>query len=177
MKLLIQGATCASEIPGFESLPDDLDIAFAVDGESMERELPDAEIVLAWNFRSRELQQYWQKTNRLKWIHWCGAGVDAAMFDQLRNSDVILSNARGIFDRAMAETVLGYMLIVGVGTIGREFARLLNANGVECYGAGCTAREGDEDFKDIFNARVFAAMDPNALTGTTDLFILQLTLE
>ena len=46
----------------------------------------------------------------MKWVHWCGAGVDAALFPELAQSRVTLTNARGIFDHAMAEYVLGYML-------------------------------------------------------------------
>ncbi|MDX1432342.1 MAG: D-2-hydroxyacid dehydrogenase, partial [Gammaproteobacteria bacterium] len=48
--------------------------------------------------------------DRLRWIHWSGAGVDAVLFPDLAASDIVLTNARGIFDRAMAEYVLGVIL-------------------------------------------------------------------
>ena len=182
MKILIQGACNSDQVPGIDALSTDFELSYAADKDSMLKELPDAEVLLAWNFRSTELQECWHKTSNLKWIHWCGAGIDAALFNELRSSDIILTNARGIFDRAMAETVLGYMLmvakdfkttinnqrqkiwqyrmtrklrgdkvlIIGVGSIGREFARLLNANGLMCYGAGRSARNGDEDFMEIY---------------------------
>jgi phosphoglycerate dehydrogenase-like enzyme len=184
MKLLIQGAKDITEVPGLVSLPDDVEVICAEDEEAFCKELPDAEVLLGWNFKGKDIEKYWDKAESLKWIHWCGAGVDAAMFDELQSSDVILSNSGGIFNRAMAETVLGYMLmvmkdfktslrhqsekiweyrgsrmiksdkvlIVGVGSIGREFARLLNAVGCNCYGAGRQAREGDEDFHQIYQS-------------------------
>ncbi len=62
-------------------------------------------------FRGRELSRQWQHAHHLKWIHWCGAGVDAVLFDELVQSDVILTNAQGVFEQAMAEYVLGYMLM------------------------------------------------------------------
>lgn len=223
MKLLIQGAESATTVPGIEKLPDNIDVVFAGDSETVARELPGTEVFLAWNFRDSDLKNHWDKATNLKWIHWGGAGVDAALFDELAQSDVILTNAKGIFDRAMAETALGYMLmvckdfrltldhqqsrtweyritrklqgdralIVGVGSIGRDIARLLNANGVQCSGAGRSARPGDGEFDEIFesekligvinqfqwvigimpstadtvgffNANLFTAMNPNA---------------
>lgn len=211
MKLLVQGAASASEIPGIDSLPENIEIAFAKDGKDLEKELPGSEIILLWDFKNRDLQQYWHKATDLKWIQWCGAGVDGILFDELKNSDVILSNARGIFDRQMAETVLGYMLmvtkdfrttlehqksktwqyrmtrmlkgenalIVGVGSIGREFARVLNAVGMKCYGAGRQARAGDADFEEIYDSNSIAEVVGNfnwvigimpSTAGTTGFF-------
>jgi phosphoglycerate dehydrogenase-like enzyme len=189
MKLLIQGAQSPKEIPGLQPLPKDINVVCAADEASMIRELRDAEILLGWNFRSDELKKHWDNAEKLKWIHWCGAGVDAALFPELRNSDVILSNARGIFDRAMAETLLGYILmvakdfrttlehqksktwehrisrcikgdrvlIVGVGSIGREFSRVLTSMGMKCSGAGRSGRSGDRDFLEILDSTDLAS--------------------
>ena len=182
MKLLVQGAESVADVPGIDSLPGNIETFFAKDGKDLEQELPGSEIMLLWDFKNRDLQELWHKATDLKWIQWCGAGVDGVLFDALRHSDVILTNARGIFDRQMAETVLGYMLmvtkdfqttlkhqenktwqyrktrmlkgestlIVGVGSIGREIARLLSAVGMQCFGAGRQARAGDEIFKKIY---------------------------
>ena len=182
MKLLVLGAASASELPDFDFVPDNFDIVFSKDGNDLEQELPGTEIILLWESTQSALQQHWEKASELKWIQWSGAGVDGILFDELRNSDVTLSNARGIFDRQMAETALGYMLMVskdfittlehqksktwqyrmtrmlkgdnalilGVGSIGREIARVLNAIGIKCHGAGRQAREGDADFEEIY---------------------------
>ncbi len=184
MKLLIHGARSAADIPDMGQLPGNIEIAYAPDGETLGRELPGSEILLAWSYEADDLKTHWDKCSDLKWINWCGAGVDAVLFDDLKNSEVMLSNARGIFDRAMSETVLAYMLfvakdfektiahqnkkiwehrvtrqlfgdkalIVGVGSIGRDFARLLNANSLECYGAGRSARPGDDEFREIYDS-------------------------
>lgn len=66
--------------------------------------------MLGWNFRAASLRQAWPQAERLRWLHWCGAGVDAALFPELINSQVQLTNARGIFDQPIAEWVLGVML-------------------------------------------------------------------
>lgn len=182
MNLLIQGAGNAEQIPGLEPLPAGVSAGYAPDERALKDALPDTEVLLSWDFRDKELQTLWHCAANLKWVHWCGAGVDAALFDGMASSNVILTNARGIFDRAMAETVLGYMiaeakdfettrehqrqrvweyrqtrqlkgdsaLVVGVGSIGREIARMLKAMGLSVSGAGRSERRLDPDFDMIY---------------------------
>ena len=111
MKVVILGASSPEDVPGIETIADSVELAFAPDGASLGVELPGSEILLGWDFQGGEVVQQWDRAQDLKWIHWCGAGVDALLFDDLQKSEVILTNAGGIFDRAMAEYVLGYMLI------------------------------------------------------------------
>ena len=183
MKLLINGAERASDLPGFNVAEIPGEVCFAPDTESLERFLPGTDVLLGWNFRGKQLQECWQAADSLKWVHWCGAGVDAVLFPEFIESDVTLTNARGIFDRAMAEYVLAYMLyeskrfpetlkaqaerrwehkltsklagqsagIFGVGSIGREIAKVLKAIGVEVVGVGRSERD-DELFGTIHSA-------------------------
>ena len=111
MKILVNGAKRLSDVPGLDVVTPYAEVAYAPDEVHLANELPDAEILLGWDFRGRELSRQWPHAHCLKWIHWCGAGVDAVLFDELIQSDVILTNAQGLFDRAMAEYVLGYMLM------------------------------------------------------------------
>jgi phosphoglycerate dehydrogenase-like enzyme len=110
MKLLVNGASELAQVPGLEEAAGLADIRFAPDESALKAELPGTEVLLGWNFRGRQLEDLWHFASDLRWIHWCGAGVDAVLFPDLVASDVVVTNARGIFDRAMAETVLGYML-------------------------------------------------------------------
>ena len=108
--VLVHGARHPSDLPGFKPLPNGVSVRFAADEDAFEKQLPDANILLSWNFKAEDLQRFWSNAKSLQWIHWCGAGVDAALFPELVHSDVILTNSRGIFNRAMAEYVLGYLL-------------------------------------------------------------------
>ncbi len=110
MKILVDGASDASDLPGFDPSEFQDNIFYASDEESLQEHLPGTEVLLGWNFRGRGLEFNWQYADQLKWIHCCGAGVDALLFPALVESDVTITNARGIFDHAMAEYVLGYML-------------------------------------------------------------------
>ena len=110
MKLLISGAASMSDTPGLDAVHSSVDIHYAPDEDALGEALPGTEILLGWNFRGRELEPQWSRADNLRWIHRCGAGVDSLLFPALVESDVRVTNARGIFDRAMAETVLGYLL-------------------------------------------------------------------
>ena len=110
LHILVNGAKHSSDLPGFRELPEGVEAVFVSDDDGFQRNLPQADILLGWNFRDDDLQRWWSSAHSLKWIHWCGAGVDAALFPELVNSKVTLTNSRGIFNRAMAEYALAYML-------------------------------------------------------------------
>jgi len=50
------------------------------------------------------------ETRRLRWVHSAAAGVGSALFDEMRASDVVLTNSAGVHAVPIAEQVLGGML-------------------------------------------------------------------
>jgi phosphoglycerate dehydrogenase-like enzyme len=108
--LVVQGASRIDDVPRLGDLRDQAEIRFANSTDELRAVLPGADTMLGWNFRADSLREAWDSAQELRWIHWCGAGVDAAMFPELVQSAVQLTNARGIFDRPMAEWVLGMIL-------------------------------------------------------------------
>jgi phosphoglycerate dehydrogenase-like enzyme len=66
--------------------------------------------LLLWDFFSRAVRDAWSEADQLEWIHITAAGVDTLLFDELRDSDVVVTNARGVFDRPLAEYVLGAVI-------------------------------------------------------------------
>jgi phosphoglycerate dehydrogenase-like enzyme len=69
-----------------------------------------ARALLLWDFFSTALREAWPDADRLEWIHITAAGVDTLLFDELRDSDVVVTNARGVFDLPLAEYVLGAVI-------------------------------------------------------------------
>jgi len=110
INLVIHGVASADEIPGIDRISSDAQITCAPDLKSLQRYLAGAEVLLGWNFRATELREAWGLANRLRWVQWSGAGVDAVLFPEFVASDVQLTNVRGVFDRAMAEYTLGLIL-------------------------------------------------------------------
>lgn len=76
--------------------------------------LPDAlrgaDILFVWDFLSTAVPDAWPSADRLQWLHIASAGVDPVMFPGLRDSDVTLTNSRGVFDNPIAEYVLGLII-------------------------------------------------------------------
>lgn len=90
---------------------DGLDVEFrycAADG--LADAVHGANALLLWDYFSRAVKDAWPHADRLEWIHITAAGVDTLLFDELRASDVVVTNARGVFDRAIAEYVLGAVI-------------------------------------------------------------------
>lgn len=108
--VLIQGVETPGEVPGIEAIAAHSEFRCANRLDELRASLPGAEVLLGWSFRAADLRYAFDRANRLRWIQWGGAGVDAALFPALADSDVILTNARGVFDQAMAEYTLGMIL-------------------------------------------------------------------
>jgi len=103
----------AQRPPGLEPVAEVAAVRYAVSVEELQDALDDADVLLAWDFRSMKLREAWPHARRLRWVHVAGAGVDTLLFPALASSRVILTNSRGVFDRAIAEYVLGLMLAFG----------------------------------------------------------------
>ncbi|SCZ53502.1 Phosphoglycerate dehydrogenase [Thiohalomonas denitrificans] len=96
--------------PGLESLESSAQLLLADSPEALQSSLPEADILMVTDFRTTWLRDAWHRAQRLRWIHATSAGVDAILFPELNESDIPVTNARGIFDAAIAEYVLGLML-------------------------------------------------------------------
>jgi phosphoglycerate dehydrogenase-like enzyme len=144
-------------------------------------EVFECEALFTWDPRNPFLHANWSRLTHLRWVHAASAGVDRVLFPELVDSDVVLTNSRYVFDEALAEYVIGLMLmmskdlgatlayqrehrwvkresdtlsgkvvvLVGVGPIARQVARLAKAFGMVVCGIGRTRRGGDPDFGDI----------------------------
>lgn len=108
--LVVQGAKTIAEVPRLAELEDQAEIRCAGSVDELRQMLPGADVMLGWNFRAASLRDAWDAVDKLRWIHWGGAGVDAALFDELAASDIQFTNARGVFDQPMAEWVLGMII-------------------------------------------------------------------
>lgn len=118
MKIVIGGASGYGQVPWLDKVADRYEIAFAPDDASLKTHLPGAEVFMSWSYTGSGLEKNWRLGKTLKWVHWCGAGVKPVLFPDFVESDVVLTNARGIFDQAMAEYVLGMMLAFTTGLPG-----------------------------------------------------------
>jgi phosphoglycerate dehydrogenase-like enzyme len=89
----------AREFPGVEVLA-------PVDRAEAERLLPTVDILYGWLLKPDNFHL----AERLRWVHTSAAGVGPLLFPDFVESDVLLTNGRGLHALAMAEHALGIML-------------------------------------------------------------------
>lgn len=103
--------------PDLHALADQVELRFA-DDAGLGAALGGTDVLLAWDFSSEALRTAWTHASSLRWVHVAAAGVDRMLFDELVESDVVVTNGRGVFDQPVAEFVLGYILAVVKDTYG-----------------------------------------------------------
>ncbi len=72
----------------------------------------DAILLRWWGLDGERFQKLVRETRGLRWIHTISTGVNHVLFPFLVESDIVLTNARGVYDVSVAEMVLAYMLAV-----------------------------------------------------------------
>lgn len=108
--LALLGAPGVAPPPNLDQLADLAEIRHCV-ADDLAQVLPGADVLVLWDFFSRALADNWgDATSALRWVHVCAAGVDSLLFDELTASDVVVTNAHGVFDRPIAEFVLASIL-------------------------------------------------------------------
>ncbi len=88
------------------------------DAAGLAEALSGADALFVYDFLSTAVPGAWHAADGLRWLHIASAGVDPVLFPGVRDSDVVLTNSRGVFDGAIAEYVLGVIL-----TFAKDFAR------------------------------------------------------
>jgi len=105
----IEGAAALAEVRSADGVP------------QLRDTLPGADALFFWRASRHDLAEAWEVADRLRWIQTASDGVDGLLFASLVDSDVVVTNGRGIFDDAIAEWVIG-MLLGFVTRIPESFA-------------------------------------------------------
>jgi len=80
----------------------ELEVVHLTSYDQVASELPDAGIAVTWSLRPEQFAL----ARKLRWIHSPAAAVHLLMFPELIDSDVVLTNARGVHGPVVAEHVL-----------------------------------------------------------------------
>ncbi|HJQ47814.1 MAG TPA: D-2-hydroxyacid dehydrogenase [Amycolatopsis sp.] len=95
--------------PDMEPIESDAVVRYT-DDRGLPEALSGADALFVYDFSSTAVPSAWHAADRLRWLHIASAGVDPVMFPALRESDVVLTNSRGVFDDSIAEYVLGVVI-------------------------------------------------------------------
>lgn len=139
-------------LPGLDTLSGHARVREVRTPDELRAALPDTQVLVVTDFRTGLLEEVWPDNCPVRWVHATSAGVDALMIDPIKHSDIVVTNARGIFDRGIAEYVLGALLLFAKDTLTnlalqadnrwqhRE-TRLLKGSQALIVGAGSIGRE------------------------------------
>ncbi|MPZ80720.1 MAG: D-2-hydroxyacid dehydrogenase [Actinophytocola sp.] len=95
--------------PGTEALDDLAEVRYVTE-KDLASALPGADVLFVWDFRSPGLATAWSAAESLRWVHTGSAGVNHVLSPEMVESEVVVTNSRGVFDEPMAEYVLALAL-------------------------------------------------------------------
>ena len=70
----------------------------------------DAVAILHWSGTREMLREAFLQCAHLRWVHSRWAGLDSLLFPELVNSDVVLTNGKGVFSQSLGEFALTAIL-------------------------------------------------------------------
>src|SRR2546426_6254925 len=76
------------------------------DYDRIGEELPDTDIFVGYSLRAPQLPH----AKKLKWLHSTAAGVAQLTYPELRDSEILVTNPRGVFSVPMAEHAMGMLI-------------------------------------------------------------------
>jgi phosphoglycerate dehydrogenase-like enzyme len=118
VRVLVAGATADDPPPAIASAAEVVDLRLAGTADEVAAGIGEAEVIFAWRAQRDLLEPAWERARGLRWIQTASAGVDALLFPALAGSDVVVTNARGIFDAAIAEWVVGMLVLFAKNVLG-----------------------------------------------------------
>ena len=117
-RVVVMGATSEEPPPGVATIAEAVDLAYGASTEELREVLPGSDVLFAWRPRRGLLEDAWDRAGDLRWIQSASAGVDGLLFPGLVESHVVLTNARGVFDDAIAEWVVGVIALFAKDVLG-----------------------------------------------------------
>lgn len=103
----------------------DVEVRYASPAE-LPSALDGADVLLVWAFTAHGIADAWPHASALRWMHVSSAGVDRVLTRPVVESDVVVTNVRGVLDETIAEYVLGLVLAFAKdlpGTLSRQSRR------------------------------------------------------
>lgn len=105
--LLVISEPAASHLRLLEQLAEPVNILVGDDPEFLRSRAPEADVILNNGPGGDLLRIVLTLASRAQWVHTLSAGVDKVLFPELIESNVPLTNGRGVFKDALAEFALG----------------------------------------------------------------------
>ncbi len=111
-KLLVVSPPDHYSLRNLDAIRDEAEIHIGSSISDLEPFATDADVILYSGLTPKipTLGELWVKTPKVRWVHSLSAGVEKVLSPELIESDVPVTNARGVFKRPLAEFALLGML-------------------------------------------------------------------
>lgn len=98
------------ELKLLAELPEECSLAVGNSVEAFERLAEDATVIFSWSVGGKLLRDVFAMCPKVRWVHSRAAGLDTVLFPALIESEVPLTNGRGVFSQSLGEFALGAIL-------------------------------------------------------------------
>jgi phosphoglycerate dehydrogenase-like enzyme len=102
----VLGASADEPPPGIDAAGDIADLRLVAGADAAADEIAQADAIFFWRAPRRWIEDALDRATRLRWIQSASDGVDGLLFPALADRDVVVTNARGVFDVPIAEWVI-----------------------------------------------------------------------
>lgn len=110
VNVLVLANPAARYLKVLDELPDSANLKVGSDPAYLAEAAPEADVIFNAVFGGALLRQAFPLARRVKWVHNISAGVESALFPELIESPVPLTNGRGVFGRILGEWAVAAML-------------------------------------------------------------------
>lgn len=121
-RVLVIGRQSDERPPGLPPPDSRATFVFADDARAARERLGSCDVVFLYGEPRGALREAWGEAGSVRWIHVASVGVDGALFPQLVESEVAVTNSRGVFDVSLSEYVVSLML-----ALAKDLPRTLQA--------------------------------------------------
>ena len=121
-KVVVIDKPGASHLKVLDTLPASVNVVVSVQASLLRQSVQEADVILNGIPDGHLLRDIFTHATRLRWVHSLSAGVEKILFPELVASPAILTNARGVFKRSLAEFVIGAVLYFA-----KDFRRVIRS--------------------------------------------------
>ena len=110
LKVVVIDKPGASHLKALDALPASIQVVVSNQAALLRESVEDATIIVNGFPDGHLLREIFLQATRLRWVHSLSDGVEKILFPELVASPAVLTNARGVFKRSLAEFVIGAVL-------------------------------------------------------------------
>ncbi len=122
IKLVVIDKPGADHLRVLDTLPESIRVDVSNQAALLREAVQQADVILNGIPDGHLLRDIFPHATRLRWVHSLSDGVEKILFPELVASFAILTNARGVFKKALAEFVIGAVVYFA-----KDFRRLIRS--------------------------------------------------